>query len=236
MKSSLWFNMAAGAVLATGLGIMGMQLFSDNLYASDVEAVGYPVDAEEGSSASATKGPELLPNWGALFGDAAQLAAYQANGEKVTKVCQSCHDFSAAAANKTGPALAGVVGRAAGSFGGFGYSEPMKAFGQSWSYDQLNAFLQSPKKLVDGTSMSFAGLPKAEDRIAAIAYLRSISPSAPPIPAADPARDPAAAAAAGAAATPAAPEADGAATANAVAPAAALAPAKAATPAAAPAH
>ncbi|KAF0117501.1 MAG: cytochrome c [Hyphomonadaceae bacterium] len=229
MKGSLWFNMAAGAVLATGLGIMGMQMFSDNLYASNVEAVGYPVDAEEGSSASATKGPELLPNWGALFGDAAQLAAYQANGEKVTKVCQSCHDFSAAAANKTGPALAGVVGRAAGSYAGFGYSAPMKAFGQSWSYDQLNSFLQSPKKLVDGTSMSFAGLPKAEDRIAAIAYLRSISPSAPAIPAPDPARDPAAAAAA----TEAAPA--NAVAGNAVAPTAA-ATTNAVAPAAAPAH
>lgn len=231
MKSSLWFNMAAGAVLATGLGIMGIQTFSDNLYAGNTEAVGYPVDADEGASGSAAKGPELLPNWGALFADPAQLAAYQANGEKVTKVCQSCHDFSPAGANKTGPALAGVLGRAAGSHAGFAYSEPMKAFGQSWSYDTLNSFLQSPKKLVDGTSMSFAGLPKAEDRIAAIAYLRSISPSAPPIPAPDPARDPAAAAAAAVTAAPANEVAAGNATTNAVAPTDAVAAAAPATPA-----
>jgi len=234
MKGSLWFNMVAGAVLATGLGIMGIQTFSDSLYAGNVEAVGYPVDVEEGSSGSAANGPELLPNWGALFADPAQLAAYQASGEKVTKVCQSCHDFSPAGANKTGPALAGIVGRAAGSHGGFAYSEPMKAFGQAWSYDQLDAFLHAPKKLVDGTSMSFAGLPKVEDRIAAIAYLRSISPSAPPIPAPDPSRDPAAVAAAAAAAPEATAPTNAAAPTNAVAPAEPVpvnevAPAKAAT-------
>lgn len=230
MKGSLWFNMAAGAVLATGLGIMGMQMFSDNLYASNVEAVGYPVDAEEGSSASATKGPELLPNWGALFGDPAKLAAYQAHGERVAAACKSCHDFAPGSTDskKSGPLLAGVLGRTAGTYPGFTYSEPMKAFGQSWSYDQLNSFLQSPKKLVAGTAMSFAGLPKAEDRIAAIAYLRSISPSAPAIPAPDPARDPAVAAAATTAeAAPAnavagnAVASTTAATTNAVAPAAA---------------
>jgi len=32
------------------------------------------------------------------------------------------------------------------------------------------------------TSMSFAGVKKAEDRADLIAYLRSISPDAPPLP------------------------------------------------------
>ncbi|MEK7661677.1 MAG: cytochrome c family protein, partial [Pseudomonadota bacterium] len=149
---------------------------------------------------------------------------------RVAAACKSCHDFAPGSTDskKSGPLLAGVLGRTAGTYPGFTYSEPMKAFGQSWSYDQLNSFLQSPKKLVAGTAMSFAGLPKAEDRIAAIAYLRSISPSAPAIPAPDPARDPAVAAAATTAeAAPAnavagnAVASTTAATTNAVAPAAA---------------
>lgn len=192
--------MIAGAVIATGLGIMGIRTFSDNLYAGSTNAVGYPVAVEggEGGGAAAAE-VDLMPDWGTLFADPAKLAEYQANGEKATKVCQSCHDLSPANSNKTGPGLSGIMGRAAGSHGGFAYSDAMKAFGQTWSYDNLYTFLQAPKKLVDGTAMSFAGMPKKEDRIAAVAYLRSISPSAPAIPAADPSRDPAQAAAAAAA-------------------------------------
>lgn len=219
MSKSTWFTMAAGAILATGLGIMVIQTYSDGLFASNTKAVGYPVDAETEASGTA-KGPELLPDWGTLFGDPAKLAEYQTKGATVTKVCASCHDLSPAGANKTGPGLADVVGRAAGSKAGFGYSDGMKALGKSWSLDELDAFLHNPKKLVSGTTMSFAGLTKTEDRIAAVAYLRSISPGAPALPAADPTRDPAQVAAAAASAAPAA----GAAATNAVATNAVAAP------------
>ena len=55
----------------------------------------------------------------------------------------------------------------------------MKALGKTWGYDELNEFLTSPKAYVAGTKMSFAGYGKADDRIATIAYLKSISPNAP---------------------------------------------------------
>lgn len=195
--------MIFGAILATGVGIMGIRLYSDTLYANDTKAVGYPVDVEAGSSGSASKGPELLPDWGTLLADPAKLAELTAKGEKAAKVCAACHDFTPANAAKTGPGLHGVLGRASGSMGGFAYSDGMKALGKSWGYDELNAFLISPKAYVAGTKMSFAGLGKADDRVALIAYLKSISPSAPALPAPDPSRDPAKAqeAAAGAAAT-----------------------------------
>jgi cytochrome c len=213
MKPSLWFNMMIGAVLATGVGIMGVKLYSQTLYSTDAKASGYPIDAEAGA-ATAAKGPELAPDWGTLFADPAKLAELTAKGEKSAKVCAACHDLTPAGANKTGPGLAGVMGRAAGSVAGFAYSDGMKALGKSWGYDELDNFLKSPKTYVAGTKMSFAGFGKADDRIATIAYLRSISPSAPALPAPDPARDPAKAAAA--AAAPAAEGAAAAAT-NAVA-------------------
>lgn len=215
MKPSMWFNMIAGGILATGVGIMGIKIFSETLYASDLKASGFPVDAEVGASAGANAGPQLPPDWGTLFADPAKLAELTAKGEKNAKVCAACHDLSPAATNKTGPGLHGVMGRNSGSVAGFAYSDGMKALGKAWGYDELNEFLTSPKTYVAGTKMSFAGYGKADDRIAMIAYLKSISPNAPAVPAPDPARDPAKVAAA--AAAPAAGEVTNA-VANAVAP------------------
>ena len=217
MKPSLWFNMGIGALLAVGVGTMGIKLYSENLYSSDLKATGYPVDAEAGAAGPANAGPQLPPDWGTLFADPAKLAELTAKGEKNSKVCAACHDLTPAGTNKTGPGLAGIMGRASGASAGFAYSDGMKALGKTWSYDTLNEFLTSPKAYVAGTKMSFAGYGKADDRIAMIAYLKSISPSAPAVPAPDPARDPAKAAAA--AAAPAGGEATNAVS-NAVAPAA----------------
>lgn len=239
MSKSNWFNMAAGAVLATGLGIMVFGTFADALYSQDTKATGYPVEAAAESGGSAAEGPALLPDWGTLLADPAKLAEYQTKGANVTKVCASCHDLSPAGANKTGPGLAGVVGRAGGSKAGFAYSDGAKAHNKPWTLDELYAFLQNPKKVIPGTSMAYAGMSKSEDRIAAVAFLRSISGS-PALPAPDPTRDPAKVAAAAAAAAPAdgaAPAADATAnaTSNAATPAApANAVANATTNAAAP--
>ena len=41
----------------------------------------------------------------------------------------------------------------------------------AWTPDNLNAFLENPKGYVPGTKMTFAGLPKPEDRANVIAYL-----------------------------------------------------------------
>lgn len=200
MKKSLWMNMVLGGLIATGLGIMAIGTFSDSLYKTNQEAEGYPFEADVASAGGGeTAGPELMPDWGTLFADPAKLAEFTAQGEKATGVCKSCHDLSPAGANNTGPGLAGIVGRKSGTHAGFAYSDAMKAHAVPWTYDELYLFLKNPKALVKGTSMSYAGMPKSENRIAVVAYLKSISPNAPAIPAPDPTRDPAKAAAAAAA-------------------------------------
>jgi cytochrome c len=95
-----------------------------------------------------------------------------AAGEKVFGKCKSCHKVDGA--NGTGPHLNGVVDRAVGSVGEFAYSDGMKAHGGNWDPDSLYAFLENPKAYVPGTKMSFAGLPKPEDRANIIAYLQSL--------------------------------------------------------------
>lgn len=96
-----------------------------------------------------------------------------AAGEKVSKICGSCHNFHASEGNKIGPNLAGVVGRSRGAVADFAYSDAMKAKGGKWDEASLNEFLFSPKDFVPGTKMSFAGLKKPEDRAALIKWLEA---------------------------------------------------------------
>jgi len=81
----------------------------------------------------------------------------------------------------------------------------MQAHGGVWDYIALNDFLLSPSRNVPGTKMAFAGVRNEQDRVALIAYLRSISPNNIALPAPLPQAAPAEAAAVdGAAAAPAA--------------------------------
>ena len=45
---------------------------------------------------------------------------------------------------------------------------------ETWTPENLNAFLTKPAGFAPGTTMGFAGLPKIEDRANVIAYLDSL--------------------------------------------------------------
>ncbi len=96
-----------------------------------------------------------------------------AHGEKISKVCGSCHTFGKGEPNRVGPNLAGIVGKSRAQMAGFVYSDAMKAKGGSWDTESLNQFLWNPKKSVPGTKMSFAGLKKPEDRAALIKWMET---------------------------------------------------------------
>ncbi len=234
MSGDLTLNKIMGAVLATGLVIMGVKIGSEAIFhEKHAEKPGYAIEvAETADAGGAAAAVDTPPDWGTVLASA-DVAA----GAATFKKCESCHNNAQGGPNMTGPNLWGVVGRPTASHPGMSYSDSMMAHAKdspNWTYDQLYMFLAAPGKWVKGTKMTFAGIKKPEERINLIAYLRSQGSTAYPIPAPDPSRAPGAAAgaapASGAAAPAAAPA--GAAAKPAATPAAATATPAAAKPAA----
>jgi len=113
---------------------------------------------------------------GALFSAGLALAAEgdEAKGEKVFGQCKVCHSVEKGR-NMTGPSLAGVVGRKAGTSEGFKYSDAMAKSGATWTEENLEKYLTSPREFMPGNKMTFAGLKKKEDVSDVIAYLKTKS-------------------------------------------------------------
>jgi cytochrome c len=92
-------------------------------------------------------------------------------GEKVFTVCSACHHIGVGATNSVGPVLNGVVGRPAGTYPGFAYSDANKKSGAVWNEATLAKYLPDPKAFIPGTTMPI-GVPDAKDVTDVIAYLK----------------------------------------------------------------
>jgi cytochrome c len=184
MDSFEW-NKIIGAVLGTAIFIFVVRQVADVIYEPEVPAKpGYVVEgvAETPAAGGAPQVvAETLPDWGTVLPTADAAA-----GKAVSTRCEQCHHLSKGGPNKIGPNLYAVVDRPRASHPGFDYSSAMKSKGGSWTYDELFKYLKSPQSYVPGTKMSFAGLPKEQDRINLIAYLRSNADTPAPIPAPQP--------------------------------------------------
>ncbi|MGV3512825.1 MAG: c-type cytochrome [Novosphingobium sp.] len=102
----------------------------------------------------------------------ASLTGDAAHGKTIFAQCKACHALEAGK-NMIGPSLAAVVGRKAGMEPGYSYSAANKNSGITWTAEKLFQYLEKPSRVVPGTKMSFAGLPKAQDRADIIAYLKA---------------------------------------------------------------
>jgi cytochrome c len=150
-------NWAAGGIYAMGAGGHGGNGEGEvaQAYVIDTGASEAPADGAE----------ETAVDFATLY-----AAADAAAGEKVFAKCKACHKLDGA--DGTGPHLNGIVDKAKAASAGFGYSEALLAMaGDTWTPENLDAFLTNPKGYAPGTKMSFAGLPKPEDRANLIAYL-----------------------------------------------------------------
>ncbi len=112
-------------------------------------------------------------------------------GEQVFRKCMACHRIGPNAKNLVGPVLTGVVGRKAGTYEGYHYSELNKNAGDNglvWTEDKIFEYLPDPsaflkKFLTDAgkpdlakgsTKMTFH-LKDEQERKDVIAYLKTFS-------------------------------------------------------------
>jgi cytochrome c len=104
------------------------------------------------------------PTW-AQSGDVAR-------GERVYRACVACHSLEPNR-NMTGPSLANLWNRQAGSLPGFArYSPALKSSGIIWNDDTLNEWLKDPQHFIAGNTMTFPGMKDARQRADLLAFLK----------------------------------------------------------------
>ncbi len=116
----------------------------------------------------------IIAACGALISVPALAAGDAANGEKVFKKCVACHAVGEGARNKVGPHLNDVFGRVAGGLEDFKYSKAMLAAGEAglvWDEATMAEYFASPRTMIKGTRMAFAGLKKESEIVDVLAYL-----------------------------------------------------------------
>lgn len=96
-------------------------------------------------------------------------------GAQLYRACIACHSL-VPDRNMTGPSLAGIWQRKAGSLESFRrYSPALKASQFVWDEKSLDAWLKSPPGFIPDNRMTFPGIPDAKQRADLIAFLRTAS-------------------------------------------------------------
>src|SRR6266446_2687051 len=110
----------------------------------------------------------------AQLGDAAR-------GQQNFRACAPCHSLEPDR-NMTGPSLANLWGRKAGSLPSFErYSEALKSSGIIWDDRALDGWLTDPERMVPDNEMPFEGIKDGRVRADLLAFLKDASkPGASP--------------------------------------------------------
>lgn len=128
--------------------------------------------ADNGPEASAPQSSQAATSSPASVQTAAAEDPLE-RGARLYKRCQSCHSLDQEGRHKVGPNLWNIYGSVAGKREDFKYSAAMAEMTTVWDDESLDAYIENPRKYLPGGKMAFAGLRKAEDRAALLAYLKS---------------------------------------------------------------
>ena len=167
------FNTIAGWTLFAGVVAMGTAYISQKIYHGDEaempEKPGFFVEGAEGGEG----GSEMS------VAEALNLEGVSASaGEALFSKCSACHSIAQGGPNGIGPNLWGIMGQPIGQHvAGFAYSSALAGKGGVWDWENMNAWLKSPRAFANGTKMSFAGLSSIEDRASISLYLNSMGSS-----------------------------------------------------------
>lgn len=95
-----------------------------------------------------------------------------ARGQRVFGECAACHSLRPDQ-NMTGPSLADLWGRKAGSVPSFDrYSAALKSANIVWNDKTLDSWIADPQHLVPGNEMTFSGIKDARQRADLLAFLK----------------------------------------------------------------
>ncbi|RKT28024.1 cytochrome c2 [Roseovarius halotolerans] len=168
MFDTMTFTKVVGALCGTLLIFLLGGWASELIYHTggghgEDHQAGYVIETggDEGDAAEAEEGPSFAERY---------ASADPGKGERVFNKCKACHKLEEGV-NSTGPYLYGVVGRTVDTAEGYGYSGALEQVVEVWTPENLYHFLENPQGFAPGTTMSFAGLGKSEDRVNVIAYL-----------------------------------------------------------------
>ena len=122
-----------------------------------------------------------------FFAKNASSAGDVQRGAKVFQACAACHSLEPGR-HLTGPSLAGLWGRKAGTEPAFHrYSDALERSGIVWGEATLDKWLANPEATVPGNLMLFQGMREVQPRADLVAFLRAVSegkgPAAPKAPA-----------------------------------------------------
>jgi cytochrome c len=103
---------------------------------------------------------------------AAAESADATRGERVYRACAACHSLEPNR-NMTGPSLAEVWNRTAGSLASFPrYSSALKSSGIVWNDDTLDQWIRDPQHFIPENTMTFPGVKDGRQRADLLAFLK----------------------------------------------------------------
>jgi len=177
--NSFELNKVLGAILGTCLVLLALNIGANAIfYRPEPAKPGYAIKVKMAGSEEKKAAPKKEVPIAALL-----QHADAKKGEQIAKQCQACHTLTKGGPNRVGPNLWNIVGSPRGEDrGGFNFSDAMKKKGGKWTYEELNKFLAGPREYIPGTAMTFAGLPRDNQRADVIAYLRTLSDNPQPLP------------------------------------------------------
>jgi cytochrome c len=89
--------------------------------------------------------------------------------------CVACHSIEPGV-HLSGPSLARIWGRRAGTVEGFTrYSDPLARATVVWDESTLDRWLEHPQTVVPGNLMTYPGLKNGSQRADLVAYLRALA-------------------------------------------------------------
>lgn len=93
-------------------------------------------------------------------------------GQRVFEGCAACHSLQPDK-NMTGPSLANLWHRKAGSLASFPrYSSVLKSSGVVWNDKALDQWIKDPQRLIPGNDMTFPGIKNDQQRADLLAFLK----------------------------------------------------------------